>query len=670
MNPSKIQLSFEDILLEFDPDNLRYSISTGKTKWETRADFSPYIVLQEKKDNLSNGERQDSKIDKAEKEKEENETIKALLYFKDAKIKSHELIRTGVGEGIRSIYKDFILPSSYSNKKEELLSFSFESYVWIEYSTKQVYFEWIPLTEAPIDCIDKILFPGPFAFQKKSSSWYSIIPKEQGILIPNTWDVSFHQDGFKGRFGTASAYLPIFGQVKDGEGYLAESLTPWNMGYEAVHEAGSMETSIEFRIEPSLGQMEYRRIMRYLFLSDCDYNSLLKTYRKLAREEGKLKTLKEKEVANPSVRKLLGASFVHKGIKTCVQPDSEFFDKDAPDKNNHLTTFRKRAEEMRALKADGIEKLYFHLDGWGDAGYDNKHPDVGPACIEAGGWEGMRELSDTMKELGFLFGIHDQYRDFYKKAESYHDDLACKSPDGSIFTHARWAGGPQAYLCTSQAPYYVRRNFERLLDEGINLDGAYLDVFTCNEGDECINPRHKMRRKDSYEYRCQCFRYLLSKDILPSSEEVNDWAVPWLVFCHYAPYDFMLREPGSPKYGIPIPMFNLVYHDCLVIPWMMEKLPEEDYMLYALLNGGAPYLIRDPAYLGIDGAFTLEEEMPWEKHLERVGIVSDFHENVGDTELVKHEILDDKGYRQRSTFANGYAVEVDLQTGSYRISKD
>ena len=101
----------------------------------------------------------------------------------------------------------------------------------------------------------------------------------------------------------------------------------------------------------------------------------------------------------------------------------------------------------------------------------------------------------------------------------------------------------------------------------------------------------------------------------------------------------------------------------------MEKLPEEDYMLYALLNGGAPYLVRDPAYLGIDGSFTLEEEMPWEKHLERVRIVSDFHENVGDAELVKHAILDDKGYRQRSTFANGYAVEVYLQTGRYIISK-
>ena len=630
MSESKIQVSYQELYLKFDKENLRYTISTGKTSWETEENFSPFFRVK---------------------------ACEKPIYFKEAKEQKHELVKSGVGEGIRSSYSGFALSD-----------FSFETFVWIEYSTKQVYFEWIPLKEELLNDIEKVLFPGPFSFKKESKDWYTIIPKEQGILIPNTWNVSFKQDGFNGRFGTASAYLPVFGQVKDGEGYLAESLTPWNMGYEAVHEAGSNETTVQFRIEPSLGLMEYRRIMRYLFFSDCDYNSLLKGYRELAKEEGKLKTLKEKEVSTPSVKKLIGASFVHKGIKTCVQPDSEFFDKDAPDKNNRLVPFKKRTEEMKALKADGIEKLYLHLDGWGDAGYDNKHPDVGPACVEAGGWEGMRELSKTMEELGYLFGIHDQYRDFYKKAESYDDDLACQSADGSIFTHARWAGGPQAYLCTCQAPYYVRRNFERLLAEGVHLDGAYLDVFTCNEGDECANPRHRMRRRDSYEYRNACFRYLLSKNILPSSEEVNDWAVPWLVFCHYAPYDFMLREPGSPKYGIPIPMFNLVYHDCLIIPWMMEKLPEEDYMLYALLNGGAPYLVRDPAYMGIDGAFTLEEEMPWKTHLERVRAVSDFHEKVGEAELIRHEILDEKGYRQRSSFVNGYTVEVDFKEGTYQIS--
>ena len=631
MKKSMIQFSYDGLCLQFDKENLRYSILTGKTTWETDEFFSPFFRVQS--------------CDKP-------------IYFKDAEVQKHELVKSGVGEGIRSSYRDFVLSKSAGSEsgKEETLSFSFETFVWIEYSTKQVYFEWIPFTEAPENAIEQVFFPGPFSFQKERNDWYTILPKEQGILIPNTWDVSFKQDGFNGRFGTASAYLPVFGQVKEGEGYLAESLTPWNMGYEAVHEAGTNKTAVQFRIEPSLGQMEYRRIMRYLFLSDCDYTSLLKCYRELAREEGKLKTLKEKEVSTPSVKRLIGASFVHKGIKTCVQPDSEFFDQDAPDKNNRLVPFRKRAEEMRAFKADGVEKLYLHLDGWGDAGYDNKHPDVGPACVEAGGWEGMRELSKTMEELGYLFGIHDQYRDFYKKAESYDDDLACKSADGSIFTHARWAGGPQAYLCTS------------LLSEGVHLDAAYLDVFTCNEGDECANPRHKMRRRDSYEYRNACFCYLLSKNILPSSEEVNDWAVPWLVFCHYAPYDFMLREPGSPKYGIPIPMFNLVYHDCLIIPWMMEKLPEEDYMLYALLNGGAPYLVRDPAYMGIDGAFTPEEEMPWKTHLERVRAVSDFHEKVGEAELVRHEILDEKGYRQRSIFANGYTVEVDFKEGRYQIS--
>ena len=73
---------------------------------------------------------------------------------------------------------------------------------------------------------------------------------------------------------------------------------------------------------------------------------------------------------------------------------------------------------MRELKSLGVDKLYLHLDGWAEPGYDNNHPDYLPACTEAGGWEGMKELSDTMKELGFMFGIHDQYRDFIKRPKA------------------------------------------------------------------------------------------------------------------------------------------------------------------------------------------------------------------------------------------------------------
>ena len=97
--------------------------------------------------------------------------------------------------------------------------------------------------------------------------------------------------------------------------------------------------------------------------------------------------------------------------------------------------------------------MYLHLDGWAEPGYDNHHPDYLPACIEAGGWEGMKSLVDTMHRLGFMFGIHDQYRDYYLDAPTFDPAYATMLPDGTYPQHARWAGGPQTYLCGTQAPY-------------------------------------------------------------------------------------------------------------------------------------------------------------------------------------------------------------------------
>ena len=74
---------------------------------------------------------------------------------------------------------------------------------------------------------------------------------------------------------------------------------------------------------------------------------------------------------------------------------------------------------------------------------------------------------------------------------------------------------------------------------------------TCNEGDECDNPRHRMTRRECYEYRKQCFDWLLARGILTSSEEVSDWSMQSLIFCHYAPYAFMLKAPGTPRKGFP-----------------------------------------------------------------------------------------------------------------------
>lgn len=614
-------------------ETLLVSLFRNDAEWNWREDFVPTLECDE-----------------------------GIFSFTDARSVSHELFQNGIGTGIRSCFEGF-------EANGTVRPYSFETLIWIEAVSGDIRFEWLPLCEEGLS-VKKVRWPGEMSFEKASRSWYSVLNHQQGLLVPNDWETALDHVVFNGFFETAGAYMPWFGQVKDREGYIAICETPWNAGYTAEHPAGGPYSHVGIYYEPSLGKMDYRRVLRYTLLSDCDYNDLCKVYRAYVRETGHLRTLTEKAAQNPSVDRLIGCSFVHTGIKTVVQPDSDFFDPENPEKNNHCTPFSKRTEEIKLLHNMGVEKLYLHLDGWAQPGYDNCHPDYSPACIEAGGWEGMKELADTMHECGYLFGIHDQYRDFYKSAKSFDENYACRLTDGTIPEHHRWAGGPQSYLCATQAPYYLKRNFAALFENGIELDGAYLDVFTCNEGDECTNPEHRMTRRECYEYRGQCFSWLLAHGILSSSEEVSDWAIPSLVFCHYAPYSFMMKRPGLPKDGIPVPLFNLVYHDCVIEPWMMDKVSEnDDYMLYALLNGGAPYLLRDAAYLNTDGSFEGDELLALEEMIRRSKTVSALHEKIAKCEMVRHRMNPENWWIQETEFSDGTKVKVDFKNQTYEISE-
>lgn len=617
--------------IRFDESRLSFTITHEGDSWNWGEGFRPRMECEE-----------------------------GTIYFADAKKISHEEWKTGIGHGILSHFEGFELNGADAG-------IAFDTIVWIEEVSGDVFFEWVPLSTETVK-VKSVYWPGYMEFDEKKDSWYTLLNWQQGLLVPNTWKTAVDKVVFDGFMGTAGAYMPWFGQVKDRAGYIAICEQPWNAAYYTEHPAEGPYTHVGIRWEPSLGKMDYRRVMKYSFVKDCDYNDLCKIYRNYVIEKGRFKSLAEKAVKTPSIDQLIGSAFLHKGIKTQVMTNSDFYDAENPDKNNHLTPFSVRTEEIKKFHELGVEKLYLHLDGWAEPGYDNQHPDYLPACEKAGGWKAMKELSDTMHECGYLFGIHDQYRDYYYAAKTFDENFATRLADGTIPSHARWAGGPQTYLCATQAPFYVKRNFTEIMYNGIKLDCAYLDVFTCNEGDECSHPWHKMTRRECYEYRNACFEYLLSKGILPSSEEVNDWAIPSLVFCHYAPYDFMLDRPGSPKKGIPVPLFNLVYHDCLIEPWMMDKVSEEeDYMLYAVLNGGAPYLVRDGAYQNTDGSFAGGVEITIEDQIKRCKVVSDLHEKVAKCEMVRHEMVDGNPEVQRTTFADGTVVTVDFQAQTYQI---
>lgn len=634
--PLSCDLPEAELSIKLEPETGGLTISSHREQWTWTAGYKPYFVTQDGR-----------QID-----------------FTQARVQTCETRQDGLGTGLSCSYRDFAAAIADPSGQE----IAFETLIWLETVTGDLHMEWIPRASCP--GLAAVYWPGPLDFDQVRGDWYTLLNLRQGLQIPNNWPTPLTDLPFNGRFNTAASYMPWFAQVRERRGYLMICQTPANAGYTLKQAPDGSQTRLGLWLEPSLGLMRERYRFLYRFWPDCDYNSICKNYRLYAREQGRLRTLAEKSEQLPLIRQLPGSMVLHKGIKQRVDPSSSFYDPEHPEKNGCLTSFSQRCAELEQLHRLGADKLLLHLDGWAQPGYDNSHPDYFEVCQEAGGPEGLRQLQDTLHQHGDALILHEQYRDYYHTAPTFTLEDACQNPDGSYPGHHFWAGGEQNYLCTSLAPLYLQRNQSRLSAQGIQQDGSYLDVFTCNEGDECANWRHRITRQDSYRYRLDCFNWLLAHGIAPGSEEVNDWAMPAQVFCHYAPYEHMLQAPGTAAAGRPLPLFNLVYHDCVLQPWMMDRLsPQEDHMLYALLNAGLPYLERDPAYSNIDGSF--EDKLPLDlpQQLERCRPVAQLNRRLAFQEMLKHEFTAADYSRERTTFADGSTIEIDTKQQTWHYTE-
>jgi hypothetical protein len=509
--------------------------------------------------------------------------------------------------------------------------------------------------------IKNIYWPAPFDFDLPENAGYSIIPEMQGVLIPSKWgkNIPLFNDG---KIYDRAGYMAFFGQVDtdSGSGYAAIFDTPYDAGYHVGHIVGG-ETLLTPYFRASLGAVSYKRRMIYTFLQGCNYNCLCKTYRNYLDVHGKLITLKEKIARNPNVAKLIGTPVVHDGIAAHISPDSHYYNKDDISKNDWYNTFDSRGELLKKLKDNGVDKAYLHYDGWGAHGYDNLHPDPFPVHEAAGGSEGMKRLSETARGLGYIFGIHDQYRDYYYDADSFSNDNAIMNADGGHPFDSTWYGGKQTILCASLAPDYVRRNYTEFKKLGIVIEGSYLDVFSVVELDECFNPAHPMTRQECVMARRECLDYLSSQGIIPSSEETTDAILPSIALCHHSPLaTTSLGGSESEAIGIPLPLFNLVFHDCVVIPWFGVEgghggwgIPSTDSAyLWGLLCGGTTYYETDAT----------------KEIVGRGQVTLGLHKKIALCEMVKHEFIDGNYRRQKTTFSDGTTVEINLDTDEFTIN--
>jgi hypothetical protein len=203
----------------------------------------------------------------------------------------------------------------------------------------------------------------------------------------------------------------------------------------------------------------------------------------------------------------------------------------------------------------------------------------------------------------------------------------------------------------------VARNHHRVLQENVKLRGAYLDVFAVVPGDECYSPDHPVTRGESLRFRGQCFEIIRDLEGVVSSEEPADWAMKYLHLVHHAPFALDPNPGKGPAMGVPLPLFTLVYHDALVVPWSLPRggwgIPDDDLgFLHALSCAGLPYISFNPDRV----------------HLEQVQTLCALHRRLALVPMVRHEFLDGKFRRQKTNFGDGTTVEVDFATGFHSIN--
>ncbi|MGC8737832.1 MAG: DUF5696 domain-containing protein [Candidatus Hydrogenedens sp.] len=498
----------------------------------------------------------------------------------------------------------------------------------------------------------EIQFPKPVQLNP-SPDEKSVLCVMQGMLLPANYAGKFYG---KEPTNSRMMYMPWWGHIKGNSGLLAIFATSDDAGIEYQHPEGGPT-----RVQPvwysSMGELDYLRTIEYYFFTEATHASLAKQYRQWVKEHKAFVSLKEKIARCPILEKIIGVPVIHVGALYHFEESSHYFNKEIPENNHSLVLCSKIAEQLRELKNKGMDSAYVHLDGWGFLGYDSAHPDIVPPGYEAGGLEGLKRLSDTCNELGYIFALHDQYRDFYLNAVSFNPKLAVLNQAKDKEQHSIWCGGPQMILSPRFVPSYVQRNHNWLINNGLEIQGVYLDVFSVVPLEESYESFAPVTRSECGEYRKEAFRFLKSKGYIISSEEPTDYFVSVIDLVHHGPYWIQPSFDNGEKVGIPIPLFNLVYHDSLIMPWSITEdggwgIPKGDAgYLHCILNAGMPYL-----NISAD-----------EKEISRIKELCSIAKHCQFLELVNHEYLDDTYRKQKTTYSDGTTITVDFNNKTYEV---
>jgi hypothetical protein len=503
---------------------------------------------------------------------------------------------------------------------------------------------------------------------------YTLLSNGRGTLLPRNWPKEYYPIRSitpEGRIAATdhsllqshvieSWSMSWWGFQKGKSAMMLIVESPDDASYQFLHPAGG-PTVIGPRWRAQLNRFGYLRTVRMSFLADGNYVDMAKRYRRHVMETGLFVSLKEKIARTPAVADLFGIPQIRVSILRNLTPTSDRYDTKDPAKNYSLTTFDERARQLRDLKAKGIDRLLVYVSGWPHLGYDRQHPDPLPPPEKAGGWEGMKRLIDSCRELGYQVIFHDQYRDYYLDAPSYNEQFAVHEEDtklppqqfpGSRFGDSKqgqiplmrhWDGGPQAYLNARFQLGHLVKNYQLFFDHGITTQGIYIDVIGYVPPDQDFNREHPTTHTDAMRGQIAMMNWSRQNLGIVATESGADWVIP---------YVDVINQSGGGSKAILVPLYSLVYHDAVITSFGAR---DQRTLLQGILFGGQPEL---------PNAATDEKTMALIRQMMAL------HKRVGMLEMTKHEFLDGNYRKERTTFADGTTVTVDWDTNSYKIDPE
>ena len=384
------------------------------------------------------------------------------------------------------------------------------------------------------------------------------------------------------------------------------------------------------------------RRLRYEF-ADGGYVGLAKAYRAWANEHGIVKTLKQKIAEVPVVANLIGGRNLRIMMARTVK--KERFDEcwlPMPDEYaGHadgivtLCTYAQAKTIIAEAKQLGMQRGRFTLAGWIDKGYDETHPDVWPPCETLGSIAELKELCGEQDP--YCTCLHDNYQDIYTQSPSWPNGV-CRTKDGAPLHAGIWCGG-QAYILHSQSGFeYARRNWPQL--EQLGLRALYSDTVTAELFRESWEEGHTQTRTQDMQWKMEMLAFFKSKGIALSSENGADFGIPWT--------DSVPTGKHRHVSGDSIPLWSLVFHDCVVsfrgVTGHMSATSARR-CLEDMLWGYAPSFHATHATwprikAGFADAFHVDE----------------WHGRIGTDEMTAHRYLSDDCLVEQSEFSSGLSI--------------